>query len=100
LDGIHPTFTQVPPTSPRSTIITFKRFRRAWMAAENAALPAPRIARWYFIDLPHHVPLIDRAYRLHDTQVTTMSTANAGNRIQSRYGVNAASPTAASAIIK
>ena len=45
-----PVLTHVPPISARSTITTFNRLRRAWIAAENAALPPPTIAKSYFID--------------------------------------------------
>jgi len=42
---MHPTFTQVPPTVPRSIMTTRRSARRAAIAAENAAPPDPTMAR-------------------------------------------------------
>ncbi len=52
LDGTHPVFTHVPPMVPRSIITTDASASRAVIAAANAALPDPVIARSYRMIVP------------------------------------------------
>jgi hypothetical protein len=50
LDGTHPVFTQVPPVSPRSIMITLALPSTAVIAAANPAAPEPITARSYLIE--------------------------------------------------